>query len=292
MRRVAAAVLTGLALGATPASAAAQTAGGAVTSFGVGEWFGLILRLGLVIGVIWAAVYAMRWYTRRAGGDRPGATRAIEIVETRSMGPNRALHLVRIGGRAVLIGVTPERINALIEIDDPEVLDGLDLPGRGTFRPATAFSALLAGFRSVSKSAPSETSEAVRSTTSRLGGLRGFAFPARPPRDRPLVDRVLAMLGFTPVEPSALADGRMPVAGRATPMTSRVETAPPTVPTPRGVSASLPVLPATSAAQALRARSGYQAAQQSLPVGPDLSERDARIAEAQRAIAGAWQKAG
>ncbi len=291
MRRVAAAVLTGLALGATPASAAAQTAGGAVTSFGVGEWFGLMLRLGLVVGVIWAAVYAMRWYTRRAGGDRPGATRALEIVETRSMGPNRALHLVRVGGRAILIGVTPERIIALIEIDDPEVLDGLDLPG-GTSRPATAFSALLAGFRSVSKSAPSETSEAVRSTTSGLGGRRGFAFPARPSRDRPLVDRVLAVLGFTPVEPSALADGRMPVAGRATPMALRVEAAPPTFPTPRGAPASLPVLPATRAAQALRARSGYQAAQQSSPAGPDPSERDARIAEAQRAIADAWQKAG
>jgi hypothetical protein len=51
--------------------------------------------------------------------------RQLQIVETRALGPNRALHLVRVGGHAVLIGVTPDRINQLMQIDDPEEVERL-----------------------------------------------------------------------------------------------------------------------------------------------------------------------
>jgi flagellar biosynthetic protein FliO len=290
MRRTTA-VLVGLSFGVAPASASAQTAGNSVTSFGIGEWLSLMLRLGLVIAVIWAAVYAMRWYTQRAGRGRPVAARALDIVETRSLGPNRALHLVRIGGRAVLIGVTPERISALLEIDDPDMLDGLDTASGGTSFPVTAFGGLLAGFGDGSKHASRESSEAVRRTTSTVGGLRGVASPILSYWSRLLLDRVLAILGFTPVEQGAPTGGGMPVAGRAMHMASRSEAAPSTIPTPRGATPSLPAPPA-SATQGLRARSGYQASQQSSQVGPDPSDRDARIAAAQHAIADAWQRAG
>ena len=108
---------------------AAPAPGGGVSGFGTWDWFGLGLRLGLVLLVIWAAVVAMRWYTRRVngGGAGGGAGRQLAVLETRALGPNRALHLVRLGSRAVLIGVTPERINRLIEIDDPEEVERLSI---------------------------------------------------------------------------------------------------------------------------------------------------------------------
>ncbi len=128
------AVLTGAFAGLFPGAVAlAQEAGdgdvvdvgGGVLAFGGQDWFNLGLRLGLVLLVIWAAIVAMRWYVRRMNGEGGGSGRQLRIVETRSLGPNRSLHLVRIGDRAVLIGVTAERINHLLAIDDPEEVERL-----------------------------------------------------------------------------------------------------------------------------------------------------------------------
>lgn len=283
----------GLVAGVLPASAMAQTVGGSVASFGVGEWLSLMLRLGLVVGAIWAAVYAMRWYTRRAAGARGGAARTLDIVETRSLGPNRALHLVRIGGRAVLIGVTPERINALMEVDDPGVLDGPGLSAGGPSRPAVAFSTLLAGFGAggdASHSGQARASEgAPRAAFPSAFGRRRrqTARAARRPR-RPLAERVLALFGFTPAAPAAPVAGRMRPSGPATPAAA---TAPLRAPAWASPPPAFSVAP--DAAQTLRARSGYRAAQQSSHAGlADAPGRDERIAEAQRAIAAAWRQAG
>lgn len=288
-----------------PASAMAQATGSSVTSFGVGEWFSLVLRLGLVIGVIWAAVYAMRWYTRRAGGERGSAARALDIVETRSLGPNRTLHLVRIGGRAVLIGVTPERINALLEINDPEVLDSLGPAADGPSRPATAFSALMAGLGAgghVTRSAPAPAPASGRvsrdaSWSGFWRGLRRPHMPAPPRRwPRPSVDRVLTLLGFTPVESIPQAVERMRAARLAAAGAPAAPKFPAAMamPAPRGAGASAPsAVVAPSATQTLRALSGYRAAQQSSQTGlTHSSDREERIAEAQRAIAAARQKTG
>lgn len=110
------------------APALAQTATthevGGVAGYGAWDWISLVLRMGAVLLVIWGSVVGMRWYVRRMNGEgNGGMTRAMQIIETRALGPSRALHLVRLGDRAVLIGATPERINALMEIDDPEQLE-------------------------------------------------------------------------------------------------------------------------------------------------------------------------
>lgn len=123
--RISALVLGAVVALAGFATASAQEAtdevGSQVTSFGVGDWLNLGLRLALVIGVIWAAVHGMRWYVRRMnrGGSR-GGLRALEVLETHTLGPNRTLHLVRLGDRAVLVGATQERITQLLTVDDPE----------------------------------------------------------------------------------------------------------------------------------------------------------------------------
>lgn len=100
---------------------AAAPVGGAVSGFGAWDWVDLAARLGVVLVVIWVAVMAMRWYVRRMSGVGGGSgSRQLQVMETRTLGPNRSLHLVRLGRRAVLLGVTQERINAVMEIDDPD----------------------------------------------------------------------------------------------------------------------------------------------------------------------------
>jgi flagellar biogenesis protein FliO len=113
----------------TPVAALAQEStdvGAAVTSFGLGDWLGLMARLALVVAVIWVAVMAMRWWVRRMqGGGSRGALGALEVIETHALGPNRALHLVRLGDRAVLVGATQERITQLMTVEDPAELKRL-----------------------------------------------------------------------------------------------------------------------------------------------------------------------
>jgi flagellar biosynthetic protein FliO len=98
--------------------AAMQPTGAAVGGLGAWGYVGLVFNLGLVLVAIWAAVMAMRWYVRRMNGEIGGA-RQLQVLESRALGPNRSLHLVRLADRAVLLGVTADRINALLTVDDP-----------------------------------------------------------------------------------------------------------------------------------------------------------------------------
>jgi len=103
---------------AMPGQAHAQVTGAAVGGLGPWGYLGLVFNLGLVLVAIWAAVMAMRWYVRRMNGEIGGA-RQLQVLESRALGPNRSLHLVRLADRAVLLGVTSDRINALLTVDDP-----------------------------------------------------------------------------------------------------------------------------------------------------------------------------
>ena len=100
-----------------PAAALAQEAGGGggLGDVGVGvgvgdgwDWLALGLKLVLVLAAIWLVILGMRWYVRRAGGGAGSAGRhsCLEVIETRSLGGHRSLQLVRMGDRAVLLGVT------------------------------------------------------------------------------------------------------------------------------------------------------------------------------------------
>lgn len=129
---VLAGLLTGAMLALLPRVAAAQegdalaSVGGGVASYGAGDWLGLGLRLGAVLLIVWLGVLAMRWYMRRMNsGGGGGAGRQLQVLETRALAPNRSLHLVRLGERAILLGATPERITRLLEIDDAEEVDRL-----------------------------------------------------------------------------------------------------------------------------------------------------------------------
>lgn len=141
------------------AQALDDAVGTGVVTLGVWDWVNLVVRLFVVIGIIWFAFWVMRWYNRRIQTGY-GASRALQVLETRALGPNRSLQLVRVGRRAVLVGVTPERINQLLAIDDPEEVDRL---AEAAIADRTAAPGL-----------------------ERLAGaLSRIALPRRPPREAP-----------------------------------------------------------------------------------------------------------
>ena len=187
------------ALVATASSAFAQSpegdlqTGGGSSGFGLGDVFNLGARLALVLLVIWGAVRAMRWYTRRMQGTGSGgSTRQMQVLETRSLGPNRSLQLVRLGSRAVLVGVTPERISSLMAIDDAEEVERIvaAIEGEVAARPLPR---LAAGLRTVPAGA-----------LGRLLKARNAEAGARPPTIPEFITNLLRARRHNAEEPAAL----------------------------------------------------------------------------------------
>ncbi len=307
---------------ATVATASAQEAGtkvgSDVTSFGLGDWVNLGIRLALVIGVICGAVHAMRWYVRRMnrGGGRNGL-RALEVLETHALGPNRTLHLVRLGDRAVLVGATQERITQLLTVDDPEefrrLIDiddedhGVITTPRGS-RAAGAM-ALVGGLRnglSVIRARQAAMNERVRADREAKRAAAAAAAPVRASRTR----RVAAPRGATTVVAEAPASevapphtgalkgilGRSERSARAVRRTTEVAPASDEAQERESLFdrtlasiEALQVMPNGSTAAGARARASYGAAR---PTAGDTGRsRDAQIADLQRAIAQARRSA-
>jgi flagellar biosynthetic protein FliO len=80
---------------------------------------GMLARLGLALGVVFALMAGGLWAVKKFFPKSGLATRggAIEILATRPLGQRRSLVLVRAQGKTVLLGVAPQQINMLTEIE-------------------------------------------------------------------------------------------------------------------------------------------------------------------------------
>lgn len=72
-----------------------------------------------------ALAYGSVWLLRRAG---PGARwrsqqeRPLEVLDTLHLGQQRAIHLVRVGRKTLVVGVTPQQITRLDIVEDEALL--------------------------------------------------------------------------------------------------------------------------------------------------------------------------
>lgn len=92
----------------------------------------LAWKLMVVLGVAYAALYALRGLMVRQGG-LPGRKGALRVLESTTLAPNRSIHLVRVAGKVIVVGSTPEQVTALAEIDDPEELARIAAESAPTF---------------------------------------------------------------------------------------------------------------------------------------------------------------
>lgn len=93
-----------------PATAHAAESAEPLLSGGLRLFTGLLLVLGLLLLVYALSKRGLRWLP----GHREGR---IQIRETRPLGAKKALCLVEVKGRELLIGVSNERIELLCEFD-------------------------------------------------------------------------------------------------------------------------------------------------------------------------------
>ena len=78
----------------------------------------LMVRLGVSLGLVLALVGAVTWVLRRRGLLRPanrGTDGRLEILDRKALGKRASLVVARVGGTAVLVGVTDTHISVLSE---------------------------------------------------------------------------------------------------------------------------------------------------------------------------------
>jgi len=74
----------------------------------------LIVALVLVVGAAAAATWVLRHW-KGSVGRREGPLQLVHVI---ALGPRERLALVKIGGRYLVVGITPTSINRVTELSD------------------------------------------------------------------------------------------------------------------------------------------------------------------------------
>ncbi|MCI0521603.1 MAG: flagellar biosynthetic protein FliO [Chloroflexi bacterium] len=74
----------------------------------------VLLKLGVVIGLIYASLYLLRRMQPGSASPRP---RQLTLVETMHLSPRQKLHMVRVGGQTYLIGATDQALSLLSAVE-------------------------------------------------------------------------------------------------------------------------------------------------------------------------------
>ena len=77
----------------------------------------LVLSLGLVVGLILGLQKAARKWGHALGAG--GGPEAIRLLSQRSVGPRLSLAVVEVRGRTLLVGISPQGIHAVADLDAP-----------------------------------------------------------------------------------------------------------------------------------------------------------------------------
>lgn len=83
---------------------------------------GAILKMVSALVIVIVAVYAGLYLLRKAMGKKYAGTAsdALEVLQTTYVGQNKAISLVRVADRSVLVGVTESQISAITELSVEE----------------------------------------------------------------------------------------------------------------------------------------------------------------------------
>ncbi len=125
---------------------AAPQAAERVATPGAGSLVQVTLSLVLVLG----AVFAAAWLVRRVKTFGRFASGPIEIIADVSVGTKERAVLVQVGGKQLLLGVTPGRVTTLHVLDEPVSPGARPMDG-GAQRSAEAQLAQRPDFKSIFK---------------------------------------------------------------------------------------------------------------------------------------------
>ena len=129
-------LLTGIGVIAVVVAAAValiwNSPSGGLPSSGNGEG-DLLKDIGVKLAGVVALIYGLAWLLRRLSAGRPDAAVGwprLELVDTLALGPQRAVHLIKAGGRTFIVGATPSQLTRLGELVEGEG-DWVEAPRSG-----------------------------------------------------------------------------------------------------------------------------------------------------------------
>lgn len=87
--------------------------------------FDLVIKLGLVIGLIYLTMWVLRTYLGGAGRMRGAALPSgrLTVLDQSVLAPGRTLYLVEVADRVLVLGATGTSLSTLSEISDPTAID-------------------------------------------------------------------------------------------------------------------------------------------------------------------------
>jgi flagellar protein FliO/FliZ len=88
-----------------------------------------MLSLGVGLLAVIAIIFGCAWIVRRMSGMTGGNTRAMKVVSVMPMGTRERIALIDVGGKQILVGVTPQAIRTLHVFDEPVVAPGEQVSG-------------------------------------------------------------------------------------------------------------------------------------------------------------------
>lgn len=115
---------------------------------GSGSLWGSFVTLGLILGGLYVALRLLRRFSpASAASPRAGL---IEVIATRRLDAQSAVHVVRIGPRVLAVGASPSGLTTLSTFEDPAEIDRW--PADGVRAPTIA--PLFNGSRAVRRAGP------------------------------------------------------------------------------------------------------------------------------------------
>lgn len=180
-----------------------------IPGMSAGALVGTVLKVGIVAALLAASLWALR----RFGGaaTRPaGRTGAVTVADTIPLAKDRAVYVLNVGGRSLVVGATAQQLSLLAEITDLEMIDRLHATPE---RPGVPLAGISQGLQSLLKQVTARPAPARAARSERT------AIPPEPRRSR--VAAAAATLEGGPVAPSttetfaALLRARQQVQGLA-----------------------------------------------------------------------------
>ncbi len=107
-----------------------------------GIGFGDFLRMFLILGFVIALIYGLFWLLKRFSVGKVQGEEILQIISSRPLKGDAALHLVEVGNRLLLIGSAGSSVNLIAEIDDKETIDGIRLQASSIQETREGFSQL------------------------------------------------------------------------------------------------------------------------------------------------------
>lgn len=126
-----------------------------------------LIQVCLALMIVLALIYALAWFVKRKQGGGGMGTLAMKTVAVLPMGVKEKIILVEVGGKQILLGMTPTNINTLATFDEPIISTNT----QASISFAQKFKDILnqqASASKTSKSASNQTVNAVTNTDTKV----------------------------------------------------------------------------------------------------------------------------